>query len=163
MHWVQAIVAPIHELQVAHRRFSALVVCPLSQGFALVPVTQEVEAQLAASPIAASDQRPALQEELALGIAALAAELSLVSPVVYAATYLHGGTGGQDAVVWKDGQLALHLSDDENNMSQWPDSPISRALRYIGVKTAEGEDEFDALGLGRYRSNEDWARAHKAA
>ncbi|MFI9393056.1 hypothetical protein ACIG53_19440 [Streptomyces bauhiniae] len=35
-------------------------------------------------------------------------------------------------------------------------SPISRALRRLGVIAAAGEDEFATVGLGRRRDTEDW-------
>lgn len=36
-------------------------------------------------------------------------------------------------------------------------SPISRALARLGVTRAGARDEFDAVGLGRHRSTENWA------
>ena len=163
MHWVQALIASEEILAEAHRLFPSLIVCPLSQGLALVPITGRAEQDLGVSELASSDPSPPLAADMTLGAAALAARLSVHGPVVYAATFFHGGTGGQDALVWLAGELVLTLHDDEENPSQWPDSPISRALRKIGVKAPEGQDEFDAIGLGNHRSNEAWAKAHAKA
>jgi hypothetical protein len=163
MHWVQALIASEEILAEASRHFSSLIVCPLSQGLALVPITGRAEQDLGVSELASSDPSPQLADDMALGAAALAARLSIQGPVVYAATFFHGGTGGQDALVWVAGELVLTLHDDEENPSQWPDSPISRALRQIGVKAPDGQDEFDAIGLGNHRSNEAWAKAHAKA
>jgi len=128
-----------------------------------VPITREAEQALAASDFASLEPSPPLADEMAIGLAALAARVSVHGPVVYAATFIHGGTGGQDALVWVAGELVLRLHDTEENPSKWPNSSISRALRHVGVKVEEGEDEFDAIGLGNHRSNESWAKAHAKA
>lgn len=158
MHCIQALIGPAEIIAAVKERFSSAVLCPLTQGLALVPITDGLADALAR--VAEEMPSPVLPKsgEMAPGVAALAAELSRKGPVVYAATFLFGGTGGQDAVVWIDGEVVLNLGDDEDSMSAWPDSPISRALRRIGVIAAAGEDEFDAIGLGRYRSNEAWAQ-----
>ena len=35
-------------------------------------------------------------------------------------------------------------------------NPINQALKMMGVKAKPGMDEFDTVGLGRYRTNEDF-------
>ena len=163
MHWVQALISSEHAIAEANRLFPSLVICPLSQGFALVPMTDQAEKDLAASEFASVEPSPPLAEEMAVGVAALAERLSIHGPVVYAATFIHGGTGGQDALVWVAGKLVLSLHETEENPSRWPDSSISRALRHIGVKVSDGQDEFDAIGFGNHRSNEGWAKAYAKA
>lgn len=37
-------------------------------------------------------------------------------------------------------------------------APLNSALRLLGARAADGVDEFDAVGLGRHRHVEDWAR-----
>ena len=98
MHWVQALIASEEILAEAHRLFSSLIVCPLSQGLALVPITGRAEQDLGVRELASSDPSPPLADDMALGAAALAARLSVHGPVVYAATFFHGGTGRQDAL-----------------------------------------------------------------
>lgn len=159
MHWVQALITSETTLAEARKLFSSLVICPLPQGLALTPMTRQAEEALETSEMSALDPPQPLAPDMASGVAALAARLSLRGPVVYAATFLHGGTGGQQALVWMDGALVLNLQDDDDDPSHWPNSPISRALRHIGVKAPEGKDEFDAIGFGHHRSNEAWARA----
>jgi hypothetical protein len=163
MHWVQALIAPQDSMVEVRRLIPSLIVCPLPQGLALVPLTRQAEQDLGASAFASMEPSPPLAEEMAVGVAALAARLSIHGPVVYTATFIHGGTGGQDALVWVAGELVLSLHDSEENPSQWPNSAISRALRHIGVTAHKGQDEFDAIGLGNHRSNEGWAKAHAKA
>ncbi|MGE7955060.1 hypothetical protein ACQKQA_00415 [Pseudomonas sp. NPDC089530] len=160
MHWIQVLIGPTEALIEARGKLPSAVVCPLRQGFALIPLTQEVEAELRERATNDAQEVLPVSGEMAQGAAELASALSSNAPIVYAATFIHGGTGGQDAIVWLKGEVVLNVGDDEENMSAWPDSPISRALRRIGVTAETGEDEFDALGLGCYRSNESWAEAH---
>ncbi|QXI30615.1 hypothetical protein [Pseudomonas vanderleydeniana] len=157
MHWIQVLIGPLETLTKARSLLPAAAICPLPQGLALIPVTHTVEVQLQSQATAHTTAAVPHSGELAVGITELASRLSDQGPILYAATYIHGGTGGQDAVIWHKGEVILNLGDDEDHMSAWPDSPISRALRHIGVTVQTGQDEFDALGLGRYRSNEAWA------
>lgn len=155
MHWVQALIAPDQMFLNFQSKFPSAVVRQLPQGFSLVPITEEFAAAL--KSLASADPVPPLVDEIEPGVAALASELSAGGIVVYAATFMFGGNGGQDALVWRDRELVLKLCENDDNRSSWPDSSISRALRYAGVVAGKGEDEFDALGLGWHRSNEDWA------
>ncbi|WP_157597676.1 MULTISPECIES: hypothetical protein [unclassified Rhizobacter] len=160
MHWVQALVAPEYVVNEAQRIIPQFVVCPLSQGMALVPMTAHVESALRESEFPALDPSSPLAGDMVAGIAALAARLSALGPVVYAATFIWGGEGSQDAIVWEGGEVALALHDGKDDPSKWPDSAISRALRKVGVRAAERQDEFDAIGFGLHRSNDAWAKAH---
>lgn len=159
MHWVQVLIGPVGVVLQACARLPSAVACPLAQGFALVPVTDRLVGELQTVVHRQSDEVLLHSGEMAPGLAKMAAELSMNGPMVYAATFIHGGTGGQDAVVWCDGDVVLNIGDDEDTMSAWPDSPISRALRRAGVVASDGMDEFDTIGLGRYRSNEAWEQA----
>ena len=160
MHWIQALIIPSATLDNVRRCLPSAVVCMLPQGLALIPLSDAVETELRKGGSTTSATVLPHSGEIAVGVAELASQLSSDTPVLYAATYIHGGTGGQDAVVWVNGEVVLNIGDDEDNMSRWPNSPISRALRHIGVSATDGKDEFDAIGLGRYRSNEAWEKAH---
>jgi len=160
MHWIQALIVHSAVLDNVRKRLPSAVICALPQGLALIPLGDAVEAELREGGGTASATVLPHSGEIAVGVAELASKLSHDMPVLYAATYIYGGTGGQDAVVWVNGEVVLNIGDDEDNMSRWPNSPISRALRHIGVAAADGKDEFDAIGLGRYRSNEAREKAH---
>jgi hypothetical protein len=45
---------------------------------------------------------------------------------------------------------------DPSSNQQWP---FNQALRELGVDRGDAFDEFDALGLGRWRHTEDWLTA----
>lgn len=97
------------------------------------------------------------------GDMAFAARASEAGPLAFLETSYFGGGGHQAAVLWTSGLLALgpmvmKASDQERRPARlWP---INAALRSLGVVPEEGEDEFQAMGLGFYRSNEDiWSMA----
>jgi len=50
---------------------------------------------------------------------------------------------------------------DEDEQKNWPNSPISQALRMIGVVAEQGMDEFDTVGLGKHRKTHQWANSIK--
>ncbi len=60
-------------------------------------------------------------------------------------------------MVWDAGQVKLQLSDGGDHNIAWPNSPVSQALRTVGVIADEGQDEFDTVGLGTHRSTDRWA------
>jgi hypothetical protein len=158
MHSIQALIASENVMSAAVRLVPALTPCPLPQGLVLTPVTEDVELALSAAGFTSPTSASAVAE-IAPKVQAFAARLSEHGPVVYVGTDFFGGIGSQDAMVWTDGTLTLIIQQDEDNPSAWPDSPISRALRSIGVNAEDGQDEFDAIGLGTHRSNDAWVEA----
>ncbi len=70
-----------------------------------------------------------------------ARELAMADYVLIDTDYF-GGVGEQRAVLYKNGQALF--------ASQAPDA-INQVLRRWGVKAENGKDEFDTLGLGKYR------------
>lgn len=163
MHCIQVLAGPAATLGRVPALLSSAVLCPLAQGLALIPVSDEVEAELGAFPVSCMPAVIPCSGPVARGLPAFAAQLSMQSFVLYLATCIYAGTGGQDAIVWKDGKRVLALGDDADHMAAWPDSPISRALRAVGVVAQPGQDEFDAMGLGRFRRNEAWVKAYRSA
>jgi hypothetical protein len=83
----------------------------------------------------------------------LAAE-SIRGPVAYVEAMFFGGRGGQAAAVFEGGATSWQVAD-QGRLS-WPDSPISQALRRLGVRAERGKDAFDTVGLGRHRRTEQW-------
>jgi hypothetical protein len=80
-------------------------------------------------------------------------------PVAYVGAEYFGGTGTQRAVVWAGGVLVLgplQNADDEPFPAEG--SPISQALRRLGVQRGEAFDEFAAAGLQQHRRSLDWIR-----
>jgi hypothetical protein len=71
-------------------------------------------------------------------------------PLIYFETEYFGGTGGQGAVVFRDGELVFGPN--------WAAiGPINHALKLIGITVeAPARDEFETVGLHRHRRTEAW-------
>jgi hypothetical protein len=88
-------------------------------------------------------------------------EASDIAPVTYVEAEFFGGEGHQAALVWDHGMRVLEVIEPEPEAGA-PAPPlregaINQALRRLGVSVATGEvDEFDTVGLGRFRSTEEW-------
>jgi hypothetical protein len=76
--------------------------------------------------------------------------------VAYVETEYFGGEGTQAATVWDRGATIFGPAEAEAG-------PINQALRRLGVERTAGEDEFDKVGLGRHRRNEDWIKGSAGA
>jgi len=63
-----------------------------------------------------------------------------------------GGSGSQRAKLFVDNKIEYE-ADDEYNYRL---SPINDVLKKMGIVRKEGMDEFDTIGLGNYRTNEDF-------
>ena len=88
---------------------------------------------------------------------AFAGRQSQMAPIAYVETDYFGGGGTQSALAWVGGALVLKpMTVDAAAQRRRPAMtwPINAALRTIGIKAAPSMDEFDTVGLGRFRSNE---------
>lgn len=154
MHDVKALVAKERWLREETATLGSAVVCPLVQGFALVPITDSVAAELKTVP---SRGVPPLAD-MASGLVEVALRTSEGTPVAYISTEYFGGHGGQDAIAWLNGDM-IFSPKSKGYGDVWPNSAISQALRTIGVIANAGQDEFDTLGLGNHRETHRWADA----
>ena len=80
-------------------------------------------------------------------VASIAAE----SDYALIETDYFGGNGDQVAAVYRKGHDSPLIASERVKHGA-----INNALRAIGVRARKGADEFDTLGLGRYRNFEDW-------
>lgn|SRR5574343_347085 len=63
-----------------------------------------------------------------------------------------GGMGYQTAKIVECGKVIY----DESDEFSFKTKPINEALGIMGIVPDQGKDNFDTIGLGRYRSNEDF-------
>ena len=63
-----------------------------------------------------------------------------------------GGFGDQSATLYENGVKVFEKSDQVDRSSE----PINEVLRILGVKKKNNMDEFDTIGLGKYRTNQDF-------
>jgi hypothetical protein len=127
----------------------------LAQGFALMPMTLPLAHSLADG----RDDHPLGFRRLPGGFDRFLADRSQDGPIAYVEADYFGGTGEQRAAVWDAGALVfgpLHLPEYEPFPAEG--SPVSQALRRLGVEAGEAFDEFDAAGLQAHRQTEEWGR-----
>lgn len=119
---------------------------PLAHGLALVPLPDDaLDAFLPPSSLAAPGFRQ-LSHALVDDLRAASSGTRLA----YVETDCHGGAGGQGAAVFVDGAATLGPA--------WaPLGVVHAALVGLGVRPGPHEaDAFEAVGLGRHRTTEDW-------
>jgi hypothetical protein len=159
---LQCVIAPAEALQPC-RAFADGVVADLGRGLGLMPMTHALFDEVRRDGEA--DPRFAPAQLFPPGFEVLLAAWSVAGPVAYAEAEYFGGIGSQFAAVWRGGTLVLGplvLTEDEPVPAPgW--TPISQALRHLGVPADGHYDEFDAIGLGRHRYTEDWLPARPPA
>lgn len=166
-HVINGFIAREKEMAELVGKYNAARVIPLAQGFAFIPLTDELYDEL----IAGREFLPDISDErfsyLSSKLFQIGREFSKKTPVAYIETDYFGGTGFQCAVAWNDGDLQFGPALASNEEGFQTDSnhshPINYALSDIGVQgylmLDENEmpkDEFEELKLGKYRSNDDW-------
>lgn len=72
--------------------------------------------------------------------------------IAHVETSYFGGSGDQSAAVWDGGKKFFKSGKQDS---------INQALAILGVVKDKGVDEFDTVGLGLYRANEDWENSFK--
>jgi hypothetical protein len=145
---ISAFVARIPTLEAIAQRYQNAVVVPLAQGFGLIPITHALRQEIHA------DDAARLYEfyEFTEPIQKIAVNASPLSSIAYIEAEFFGGDGTQAGIVWQQGQVIFEpLLSEEIGV-------IDQVLRTLGVQVGADHDEFDALGLGKYRDTEDWLK-----
>jgi hypothetical protein len=157
-HSLRAIIGRPTACAALAAQFGAVQRVALRQGFEMVPLVGSLFDRLAFSTDA-SNPEAAAGGWSSLGVQAedRLAELSRIAPIAHVCTEYFGGVGEQAAVGFVDGRVATR-SGGVGRVLAWSSSigPINDALAAIGVARERGKDEFDSLGLGEYRSMDEW-------
>jgi hypothetical protein len=119
-----------------------------NDGWFFLPVTDEIF-DLATSLKGDSDPVREGYYRFSKSLALIAGECSDAGPIAHVFTDYFGGEGTQGATVWKAG--TQQLQPDVNRLGA-----INAALRSVGVTAVAPMDEFDTIGLGGVRSNDDF-------
>ena len=135
---------------------------PLEAGLTMVPVTDGVLTQLDVD--SGGDEQIPSDWMLQRPVAALARTLSADRRVLYIVSETFGGPGAAEAIAWHRSRLLYGPSgtcDIEADLEPGyhlatTDNAVNVGLRAIGVRAADGIDEFDTVGLGRHRMTQDW-------
>ncbi len=108
-----------------------------------------------------SDQSNLPKDDITYDVREMIRDLSALGKCAYIETSYFGGLGVQISETWDkgiriDGPL-ISYDGVENKMNYKDvtvvDYPINRALKNLGILKEEDKDEFDTIGLGKYRSN----------
>ncbi len=152
-HVLETVIAGEQVLRAVARELPAARLAALGQGLSLMPLTDAL-----CDAVASGSGRGALGfMRLPAGFNTAVAQWSTTGPVAYVEAEYFGGAGEQRAVVWDGGTLALGpLHVEEGQPFPAAGSPVSQALRRLGAVASAGQDEFSAVGLGRYRCNSAW-------
>ncbi|PXA91489.1 hypothetical protein DMC47_25625 [Nostoc sp. 3335mG] len=81
-------------------------------------------------------------------------QASVGGQLAYIETNYFGGAGSQAAALFRDGAVVMRAAKPIDRLPAHEDHPINSALRHLGVAASRDMDEFDALGLGRFRDLE---------
>lgn len=125
-------------------------IVPLAGNTAMIPMTPELFDEMTL-PFASRDKSIAVSGFMFLTsvVAEILKTASRGGPIAYIETEYFGGVGTQGAAAWSAGDSVLSPEINEHG------EPINRALRKLGIEKGSKFDEFDAIGLGRYRSMDD--------
>jgi hypothetical protein len=146
-HTVQAFIAKIEILQEASGGLNCAHVVSLEQGLALLLNTDEFYDELSESE---GDNLPHEEfHKLSSELTQFGVECSAHTAIAYIETDYWGGEGEQAALLWEHGQVVYGPSKGRMG-------PINDVLRRMGVERRNNLDEFEAVGLHRYRDNKDW-------
>ncbi len=149
---VHAVIGAGGLLRACAAEFAATRLGTLRQGLAIMPMTDALFDAVTDRP---ADDLGFLR--LPGGFARTPARWSLGGPLAYAEADYFGGAGEQRAAVWDGGDLVLGpLSTGIGAPFPSAGSPISQALRRLGVERGDAADEFAASGLPERRRDEDW-------
>ena len=142
-HQIQAIIGKREAVQVFANRWVRAEIVDLPQDCGLVFLTDALF-----DGITELFDEPDREEQSPLTLFTSAIRWALEwsawpGPLVYIETDYAGGYGTQAGVLLERGRIVQGPAEGEGI--------INGLLRAIGVWHRPGEDEFDALGLGRYR------------
>jgi hypothetical protein len=151
---VQAVIAPLSALEPL-RALEHGVVVELAPGLGLVPMIPALVDEVTHG--GAGDERFTSCCAFPAGFESALAEWSRVEPMAYVEAEYWAGEGSQFAAVWRHGDIVLGpLLQAEEEPTPAEGSPISQALRCLGVSARGYQDEFDVVGMGRHRDVEGW-------
>lgn len=146
-HDVQAFIGHRETLESLRACYHASRVVVLAGDWTLLPLT----AMLFEAIAPASDRAERSEkgfEFLTGAIRRVLLHHSASRDLAYIETSYFGGSGDQGAIVARHGRVIFG--------PQLGAGSINAALLLLGVEKGTAHDEYDALGLGRHRSNEAW-------
>jgi hypothetical protein len=126
-------------------------VIPLGQEIAIVPITRAFFEEVTGDAMATGEATDRCYGFRCLSrpLAALAERLSRIGLIGYIEAEFWGGVGTQWGIVWEHEKVTIGPYCHDLDA-------INKVLRKLGVQVAGANDEFDSIGLGRYRTTLAW-------
>jgi hypothetical protein len=133
-----------------------------ADGLYFVPITPEVRRRHEHAP--EDRQRFGDFDELTQGLAEWARLRATDGPVLYIHVEFHGGHGFHAAIGWRHSEVTfgpcftetVHDQGAPYEVAPVAEMAVNRGLRALAMAVAEDGDEFQAVGLDRYRWNDEW-------
>lgn len=125
---------------------------PFTDTLGIVPITDTVKATSASK---ASIKGFALPHTLLQA----AQKRSTDGPIAYIEAHYAQGLNHQGAAVWSGETFTMEPEIDDtpwDPRESTDERPVNRALRALGVRPGEYNDEWDAAGMTRHPRTEDW-------
>jgi hypothetical protein len=141
-YYLQAFIGKADALGKHTSEFQHARLIPLTQGMALIPLTDDLHDE-----IGSGDEAERF-EKLSPAVEQWAQRISSGAPIAYIEAEIFGGVGEQSAVVWSGSLRVIEPIHSQG--------AINQALRFLGVRIDSAHDEFDAVGLGQHRDTHDW-------
>jgi len=141
-YYLQALIGKADALGKHTSDFQSARLVPLTQGMALIPLTDELHDEIGSG----GEVEPF--EKLSPGVEQWAQRISFAARIAYIEAEFFGGDGGQSAVVWSGSSRVIQPIHSQD--------AINQALCFLGVRIDNAHDEFDAIGLGQHRNTHDW-------
>jgi hypothetical protein len=146
---LEAFVAPEGTLKDLVGRSPRGRVIRIHAGIDMTPFTDELRSALGSTEDLGDPEQSWPFRRLSRPAARLAQQASHGQRLAYVEAEYFGGEGDQASIVWEAGSIVSGPSHGQN--------AINDALRCLGVQAAPGKDEFDTVGLGQWRSTEEWS------
>jgi hypothetical protein len=86
----------------------------------------------------------------------LGSQLSAYGPIGYIEVEFFGGAGEQASVLWQNQKTIFGPLLSEHSYDKEAAGAVNQLLQFLGVEKLDYYDEFEALGLSRFRNSEDW-------
>lgn len=116
----------------------------LEQNFIMLPVNKMVREKFRISTLPLLEEK---DNEISV-ISSFGCSISKGVKVAYIEAEFFGGVGMQASIVFENEKIVSEPQVSKN--------AINLALQYLRVSKLNFFDEFDALGLGKYRHTEEW-------
>ena len=150
MYCLYGIVGKSRDLLHKSLEYPGAGVVHLQQGIGMIPISEELLNAIEQHETSLGATKEPGFEFLSEAVSAWARRLSKGTRLAYLEAEFISGEGTESAVVWRDGVTTLGPVHGTG--------AVNRALRALGVSVPSRREEFEAVGLGKHRSPEEWLK-----